>query len=536
MTTLSSMSASPAFNTSRLGAAMPSAAPGKTTVADPATPASIVTLSRSNPATSSQDMPGILASATNPLVWETKSDDPLSYLMAHNYASQTPADRFAGLGAAMLDQFKGDGTDISQSVRQGLPGTQLNPYGGVVSIRPPSLHGIGDNQITLSITTKSGIEVSLSLDSQKDSLAVQMKSSGKLSDTERSALADLAKEFQDAIDGIASQQPNIKLDGLTQFDSNVLASVDFHANVRQISNETQSLDFHADATQRTVSLNGPAGAAKVSVDLSKPASWGSQAQQAKAMNNYLKQFDQAASRGNGNASLTTMFKDAFSEMNSNYGPVPQPRIGMQPPISLGDEDHAMLTGLADFSASVTQTQTSPNPMRPGEKDSFAYQASQSTDIQGLDQSDRAISQTQQSTLQASYHRSIAPLDSTRESQNYSYYTIDDTATSAVDMAYKKGVLVKASLSQSASQSTRVQKYVLGHLTDDTTTPSEASLTQDLVKALMSDTKSNESRTASEIDQRKQMLSAINDMIFLQSNPARLNDETQAQTKTAPIAK
>lgn len=530
MTILSSIRASPAFNMSRLAAAMPSAAPGKTAVADPATPASIVTLSQSNLVTSMQDMPGILALPTNPLAWEAKSGDPLSYLMANNYVSQTAAGRFAGLGAAMLDQFKGDGTDISQSVQQGQTGTQLNPYNGVVSARPPSLHGIGDNQITLSITTKSGVKVSLSLDSQQDGLAVQMKSNGKLSDTERSALADLAKGFQDAIDGIASQQPRVKLDGLTQFDSKVLASVDFHANVRLSSSETQSLDFHADALQRTVSLNGPAGAAKVSVDLSKPASWGSQAQQVKAMTNYLQQFDQAGSRGKGNASLMTMFKDAFSEMNSNYGSVPQPRTGMLPSISLEDEDHAMLTGLADFSASVTQTKTSPNPMRPGEKDSFSYQASQSTDIQGLGQSDRTISQTQQSTLQASYHQSNSPLDSTAESQYYSYYTIDDTAMSVMDMGYKKGVLVKASLSQSASQSTRVQKYVRGDLTDDTTTPSQASLTQELVNALMPDTKSDESRKPLESYQ----LSAINDMIFLQSNPARLNDEEQAQTKMALI--
>lgn len=525
MTTLSSISASPAFNTSRLAAGVPSAAPGKTAVVAPATPASIVTLSQSNPATSVQDMPGIRMSTTNPLVWKTKSEDPLSYLMAHNYAALTPAGRFAGLGAAMLDQFKGDGTDISQSVRQGLPGKQLNPYGGVVFSPKPLPQGIGE--ITLSITTKSGVKVSLSLDDQEDGLAVQMKSSGKLSDTERSALANLAKGFQDAIDGMASRPPNIKLGGLTQFDSNILDSVDFHANVRQRENETQSLDFHADATQRTVSLDGPAGAAKVSVDLSKPASWGSQVQQAKAMTNYLKQFDQAVSRGHGDASLTTMFKDAFSEMNSNYGSAPQPRIGTLPSIWLEDEDHAMLTGLADFSASVTQTQTASNPMRFGEKDSFSYQASQSTVIHGLDQSDRAISQTQQSTLQASYHQSDAPLDDTVESQNYSYHTIDDTASSVVDMAYQKGVLVKASLSQSASQSTRVQTYVLAHLTDDTTTPSQASLTKDLVKALMPDRKSDE-------NQRKQMLSAINDMIFLQSTPARLNDEEQAQTETALI--
>lgn len=195
----------------------------------------------------------------------------------------------------------------------------------------------------------------------------------------------------------------------------------------------------------------------------------------------------------------------------------------------------MLTGLADFSASVMQAKTFPNPMRPGEKDSFSYQASQSTEIKGPDQANRTISQTQQSSLQASYHQSNildVPLVLTEAaaSQNYSYYTINDAATSTMDMAYKKGILVKASLSQSSSQSTRVQKYEMGHLKDDTTTPEQASLTQDLVKTLMPDTKSDDTRTPLERYQRKQMLSSTNDMIFLQADAVHLNDEAQALAK------
>ncbi len=480
----------------------------------------------------------MLASVTTPLMWETKASDPLSYLMAYNYAFQAPTDRFAGLGAAMLDQFKGDGADFSQTVQtvqQASAAAQATPYGGVGAVQQPSLHGVGVNQITLSITTKSGVKVSLSLDSQENGLAIQMKSSGPLSDNERSALTKLSKGFQDAIDGIASSPPKIDLDGLTQFDPNVLASVDLHSSMQTGTSENQSLNFHADAAKRTVGLSGLGGEANISVDLTKPASWGSQTQQAKATVNYLKQFDQAATRGHADPTLMGMFKDAFTEMNSNYGPVLPPRMGALPSITLEDQDHSMLTGLADFSASVMQAKTFPNPMRPGEKDSFSYQASQSTEIKGPDQANRTISQTQQSSLQASYHQSNIPdvplvLTEAAASQNYSYYTINDTATSTMDMAYKKGILVKASLSQSSSQSTRVQKYEMGHLKDDTTTPEQASLTQDLVKTLMPDTKSDDTRTPLERYQRKQMLSSTNDMVFLQADAVHLNDEAQALAK------
>ncbi|WP_394779911.1 hypothetical protein [Undibacterium sp.] len=537
MTSVSSINRSAALYTPPANTAAATSGSAATAVSTP-TPSAIVTL------TSAQNLPSMLASASTPLMWESKSGDPLSYLMAYNFSFQAPTGRFTGLGSAMLDQIKDGVTNISQTVQQGVAqgvsSTQANPYAGtdgtggagaIISAQQPSLHGVGANQVELNITTKSGVKVSLTLDSQDNGLAIQMKADGPLSDSERSALANLSKGFQAAIDGIASDPPKIQLDGLTQFDPNVLASVDLHAAVQASGNVSQSVDFHADAAKRTVSLSGPSGEASISVDLSKPASWGSQAQQAKATASYLKQFDQASSRGHGDASLMAMFKDAFTEMNSNYGKL-QPQSALLPSITLADQDHAMLTGLADFSASVTQTATSPNPMRAGEKDSFSYQTSQSTSIKGADQSSREISQTQQSALQARYHESDTPdiplrLTTAQESQNYNYYTINDTASSTMDMAYKKGILVTATLSQSASQSTRHQKYVMGHLKEDTTTPVQSSLTQDLVKTLAPDTKTDDTRTPLEQYQRTQMLASTSDMILLQTDPSRLIAEKQA---------
>jgi hypothetical protein len=488
-------------------------------------PSSIVTLSDAGAAAAQAPLGASLA-------WENRSNDAVSTLMATNMTSLTPSGRFADLGSALLAQFSGKAATpaISQSVAQTTSSTQLNPYGSAAAVTPAILHGLGANQITLNVVTKSGAKVTLTLDDSQDGLAVQATGSGKLSDAERSALGQLADGFQKAIDGMTSDPPQISLDGLTQFDPGVLTSVDLQTSVKSGSGQTQTLAFHADAAQRTLAFDGPAGAVNVSVDLGVPASWGSQRQQTKAMNNYLQQFDQANARGNGDGSLMTLFKDAFTEMNSHYPGATQSASGPTP-LSLNGEDDAMLTGLADFSASVTATSVSSNPRRLDEKDSFAYQVSQSTNIAGVSHMNLAMSQTQQSSLKAGYHSAVAAgvplmLDKTLASQNYNYTVIDDSASSSSAIAYKEGKLVKATLSQSASQSTHVEKYNMGQLISDTTTPAQASLTRDLVAALAPKSKTNQPETALEIYQRQQQLAAINDAVFLQTDPSALNGEAQ----------
>ncbi|MDQ1833386.1 hypothetical protein [Massilia scottii] len=269
-----------------------------------ATPSTIVYLSPHSVSTS--------LSGTSALAWDSKAQDGVSALIATNVASRSLAGRFSGLGAALLTQFRGDVSNVSQSVQLSPAATPSSPYG--ISTAPPALHGQGDDKISLSITTKSGIEVKLALDNQNHGLAVQMSSSDELSDAERSALAGLAGAFQDAIDGMAEQPPSVRLAGLTQFEPAVLASVDLRAVIRLDTDpdRTQALDFHADGAQRKVSLSGPSGTASVSVDTSNLSGLGSPEQQARALANHLKQFDHAASRGRADAGLMTMFKEAFS--------------------------------------------------------------------------------------------------------------------------------------------------------------------------------------------------------------------------------
>ena len=426
----------------------------------------------------------------------------------------TTAARFKDLGAAMLGQFK---------------------TGAAVPLDQAKLPDVVDNKFTLSITTRSGVKVDLTLASLDDGMALQVSASAELNDDERSALSSLAAGFQNAIDGMALDEPQVRLGALAQFDGKFLQSVAFHAEVKlhTVPPSTQTLDFQADGKQRKVGIGGASGSAEVSIDTSKIESLGTREQQAKAINSYLKQFDQATARGRGDAGLMTMFKDAFSDMSRTATREAPRDNGLSLPNqwALAAEDHAVLTGLADFSASVTQAPKWPNPLRLGEKDSFAYEVSQNTRTEGERRDDRSISQTQQAKLSARFHEPLKKggglmLDVTPQSQNYSYHLIEDTASSNVELGYKEGKLFRATMQQSASQSEQVLKYVMGKQTSNKTTPSDYSLERDLMASLAlyqpSESGRSEEETGAARDERRQQnLAALHDNVFLLTTPSEL---------------
>jgi hypothetical protein len=151
----------------------------------------------------------------------------------------------------------------------------------------------------------------------------------------------------------------------------------------------------------------------------------------------------------------------------------------------------MLTGLADFSASINQHVQSVNPMRTNEVDTFAYTASQSTQAKGA-QSNRSIDQQQQSQLSASYHQALYPgtrlnLTMDKDSQNYTYFKIADSDSSSSSIAYSKNAIISAALSHSSTQSKTALTYVLGQLQSSVTTPkqvAESSSVKDLLEAAL----------------------------------------------------
>ncbi|MFJ3056161.1 hypothetical protein [Herbaspirillum sp. NPDC087042] len=456
-------------------------------------------------------------------IWEAPQTDAISTRMAADASAGDLGSRWKGLGRAMMDQATLLGPDnaaysqsvlVSDQARQGSSGVQ--------AILRDQLHHFGSNAVSLSVKTASGAQVELSLSSNSDGVAVDVKlTAGKLTDDERAALGQLGDAFEAAVQGLAGQPPTLSLSGLTQFDSSKLASIDLKAS---LSGGT-SVQFHADASQRSVALSNTAGSMKVQVDAGKDAITGSADQRQRAIASYLQQFDSAASRGHADGGLTSLFKDAFSQLNGSATPAGVASAASASPaplLSASSDDRSMLSGLADFTASITGATSAPNPLHHDEVDGFDYQVSQHTSLSGASQANRAISQQSSSTLKASYHESLQPdlplkLDTTRQSQNYTYHQINDQASSQVDIGYHLGYLVQAQVRQSASQDAKVSKYVMGDLVSTTDTPLQAQIVRDF-SAQLQDGRDARAGDGDGGSRQRQLMAQIGTMGLLQGDP------------------
>lgn len=427
---------------------------------------------------------GMLEGAQPTVSWAQNNTDDVSSVMAANYMASSVSGQFSGLGSALLDRFKTTGSDFAQSVTVGSA--------AAVPTLGQSTQGTS-NDIELTVQTASGIKVDIELDSANGTLGVSMKSSGQLTDVERNALAKLSDRFQQAIDGLGASPPKLDLSGLTQYDTSVLSSVNMQFNVAGVSG-----DFSADNSARSLSLTDSSGTMNLKVDTSQSTRVGSgpAAQRDQAIASYMNEFDKANAKGHGDAAMMAMFKDAFTQLNSDGGTSSQ-----------AQSEQAILTGLGDFTASITDTTSPAVGSQPG---TFSYQVSQSTSTTG-DQKNGTISQTQDSHLKASYQQ----MRLSSASNDYDDVQIDDDASSTVKLATERGMLTQASLSQTSSESTRNSEHVEGKLVSDVTTPTTKSVSKDLLalfKPLAAD-----GETAQDSSAWPPTLPAIHGMVLLNAS-------------------
>ena len=402
--------------------------------------------------------------ATAPSAVVNLSAAGLASAFGANQAAIPTALRYKDLGAELLASLaSGAATPVSDAA-------------------PPDLT---DNRFALSVLTASGRKAELVLANAGEQLFVRADADPELSEEEREALAGLAKGFQDAIDGLALATPRIRLGELVRFNHPLLQSIDLRAQVSLpvLPPQQQSLELHIDANRRSFAVDGPNGAITLGIDTSRPELLGTQQQQSRAIDNYLKGFDQAVRRGHGDPQLATMFKDAFGDLSRTAGrdaPAGERK-------ALSKVDRAVLTGMADFEAIINEPSRQDNPARLKEVTGFRYALSQATRIEEKD-GRRSLAQVQTSQLKAQFHEPLVEggtlaFDFRSETQNYRYHEIDDSASSSAALDYKDGRLQAARLEQSVSQSERVRKYVLGKMMSDTTMPEQHALVRDLVDAL-----------------------------------------------------
>jgi len=420
--------------------------------------------------------------AATGVVWEHEASDKVSAVMGETLSARTLAGRLEGVASALLERFTTDGGNYLQSARM-LPGAgQVGALGAVQT----GSAGQPEDAYTLRITTASGVKVEVGLRNSADGLEVQIDvAEGELSETERKAIAGLSKAFQDTVDGLASVPPRMAWSSLAKFDTAVLSSVSLQATTTANGVISQSVEFSADSKQRSLAIKSAEGVVKVDVDVSKSALFGNAQQRAAAVSDYLQQFDAARTRGRGNEAMMSLFKDAFAELHQSYeaGAAPSsqaPRIA-----AAGYTYRSLLSGVADFSASISQNGDASNPYKTSEVDQFTYQVSQSSSVSGRPLFDLGVSQEQRANLSASYHTALAPqqtLDLTRdkESQNYRFFQIRDEVRSQTSIRYEAGMLAEANLTHTRNLSTRMQAYVKGELIEDTLTPVLETTTRDLM--------------------------------------------------------
>ena len=514
----------------------------------PSSPSTIVTLSAPPSAPKwTYTLPDTYQAAPVALRWKNSNDDPVNAVMASALSGNGTSGRFNALGAAMLNRFKTSGDDFSQAVS--IDPAQLGLTSASLSRLP--------SQIGLTVKTATGITVELTLTQINGTLAVQVTSSETLSEDERVALAKLSDAFQSAIDGLTADKPSISIAGLTEFDPTVLSAVDLTAKTPAANGEFQTFTFHADSRLRTLDLALPSGTISLSTDLSTPALWGNEKQHDKAITSYLERFDAAQRRGHGNANLAGLFKDAFVQLNGGYAAPPADSTSKAKALNgdaLNDEELALLSGLADFQASLVQTITKPNPKlskHDTEVDSFSYQIAQQTmisDVKNTDMRERSITQTQSSALRASYHEPPKPgaplfpppIDGRPDpdEQSYYYYQITDKASSEATIVrrwlaerpqkagdqirdgYTKDFIVKADLRQTASQSTHMTHFDRDKLVEDITTPANNSRILDLL-SLLPPSQNPLPKSPDEERQRQGILEALNTQVSMLDDPAQI---------------
>ncbi|WP_327440404.1 hypothetical protein [Pseudomonas donghuensis] len=416
-------------------------------------------------------------------VLEHDSLNKLSMNLLGGVQSSAIGSRLHGLGAAVLNQLVANGgQSFTQSVFAFADGAQ--PSAEVLKLQGNNLRQHPANGVSLSLTTASGATVTLSLASNEQGLAVSAEvQGGQLSSDELEGLAALSDSFQATINGLSAQPPRLQLGKLATLDPALFRSLQMNARLDTPSGEPLTFDLSLNDSARTLSLQGPDGNVKLNLDTRDTSLLGTSAQRQAAISHYLKQFDAAQSRGNGDEGLVSLFKDAFVQLNS-ADDAGKPSSGRIP--LLAAKDTALLSGLADFSASISQSVQQINPMRPTETDHFDYQVSQSTTIRGTVQLGRTVQQDQQARLTAAYHADFNPqvgLGLDPASQNYRYHEINDQSSSSTRLVYDKSRLVEASVTQQASRNERVRTYANGQVENDVNTPTSATESRNLVGLL-----------------------------------------------------
>lgn len=420
------------------------------------------------------------------VAWSEPPTDSLGKLMEANFSARSKSGALSslllnGVGSELLGGLAAGNGNLQRTVAAYWPNYR-NPdaeaAGGVTAA--DALLGAKDvaNRISFKIQTASGKTVDISIafggDGKgiRDSLSIDMKTSGELSAAEQKEIAKLSKGFDAALRGISGETGSVDISGLVGFDTTVLSAIDLSVRGAALPNGLQSLDFHADVNSRSFATESRLGKLSVKVDLASPAPQGGAAQREAAVRKFLEQFDAANTRAHGEVALVDRFKDAFAQLNSSYPPPearPAPAI---PAWVLSAEDQAQLTGLADFQASMSGEFDNGMPdLRATEAGKLAYQVSQRTRTQGVAKSSGlAVEQTQHAILDMSLDRGQEGRALDKSNGNYDRLSIRDESSTTTAFEYDDFSVKSASIARRLDQTEKYEKLLRFKVVESHVTP------------------------------------------------------------------
>lgn len=427
-------------------------------------------------------------------VWEQAPTTAVDQIIGRNASATSQSARFAGLGSALLEQVASTGSSYRQTIVNVAAAYSPDKIQGKAADAQWAIRSSPSASAALTIKTQSGASVRISIADQRlpvstgAGITVQIDVEGDLTPQEQQALQSLAKGFDEAMEGLTREPPLVNLDGLMKFDSKVLTRVELKSEIYGLNEKGEramvlGTRFTASADSREIELKTLKGTATVKTDLRQSAIWGSAEQKARAVQQYLSRVDKAAERGNGNQELVDLFKSSFAALHGGYGADDKasgltrvrPADITSDADAFSEEDHSLLTGMADFKATLLTNRRAINPRHTNEIDIFDYKLEQSTQISGGSAANRAITQTQTSDLSAAFHRSLRSrrepeLSSDSATQNYYYTQVEDHSSTRMELAYDKDKPVRALLTQTASQFLRTTKVEFNKVVDTVEEP------------------------------------------------------------------
>ena len=288
MTSISSTGASFAASAAGMRPTVSVRSSATTAAAAPADPGTQVTLGQSagSSVIYAKPQPVELGQFRLTRAWASQDRDDISTLMARNLGlgpSASLADRWRGLGGALLSRFAAAPSDYQQTVAEYQAPTAADSVAGSADAQALDKSALSDVSVgaatvSLKIRTQSGQTVELRIATNDGSeagsssgLRVEVKSSGTLSQAESAAIAQLADGLDEALEGLGKPgKPQLELGKLMDFDRSVLSGLDLDIKNPKPSQPLSSFSLHVGADGRSVAMKGAAGELAVNLESDAP--------------------------------------------------------------------------------------------------------------------------------------------------------------------------------------------------------------------------------------------------------------------------